>query len=105
MERKETMKLFEGYLIERENAPATIQKYKTDVKTFFRYMSSHQESADGEFAEEITKEQLLQYKKLADRALCAEQCKFHAGGAESVSGLRRPGAVEAPQGKDPEKNI
>ena len=62
MERKETMKLFEGYLIERENAPATIQKYKTDVKTFFRYMSSHQESADGEFAEEITKEQLLQYK-------------------------------------------
>ena len=62
MERKETMELFEGYLIERENAPATIQKYKTDVRTFFRYMKSRKEFADGDFAEEITKEQLLQYK-------------------------------------------
>ena len=28
MERKETMELFEGYLIERENAPATIRSIK-----------------------------------------------------------------------------
>ena len=47
MERKENMELFEGYLIERENAPATIQKYKTDVRTFFRYMSSHRNLLTG----------------------------------------------------------
>ena len=30
----ENMKLFESYLLEKENAPATIRKYKTDVHTF-----------------------------------------------------------------------
>lgn len=53
VEKKENMDLFELYLLERENAPATIQKYKTDVRTFFRYMDSNHE---------ITKECLLQYK-------------------------------------------
>lgn len=56
MERKknlENMKLFESYLLERENAPATIRKYKTDVHTFFRYLHENQE---------ITKECLIQYK-------------------------------------------
>lgn len=47
------MKHFESYLLERENAPATIRKYKTDVHTFFRYMHENQE---------ITKECLIQYK-------------------------------------------
>lgn len=35
MERVENMDLFDLYLLERENAPATIRKYKTDVRTFF----------------------------------------------------------------------
>lgn len=53
MEREENMDLFDLYLLERENAPATIRKYKTDVRTFFRYLGGDQE---------ITKECLLQYK-------------------------------------------
>ena len=53
VERTENMKLFELYLLERENAPATIQKYKTDVRTFFRYLGDSQE---------ITKECLIKYK-------------------------------------------
>ncbi len=53
MERVENMDLFDLYLLERENAPATIRKYKTDVRTFFRYLDGDQE---------ITKECLLQYK-------------------------------------------
>ena len=32
------------------------------MRTFFRYMKSRKEFADGDFAEEITKEHLLQYK-------------------------------------------
>lgn len=51
--RTENLKLFELYLLERENAPATIQKYKTDVRTFFRYLGDRQE---------ITKECLIRYK-------------------------------------------
>lgn len=53
MEREENMDLFDLYLLERKNAPATIRKYKTDVRTFFRYLGGDQE---------ITKECLLQYK-------------------------------------------
>lgn len=53
VDRTENMKLFELYLLERENAPATIQKYKTDVRTFFRYLGDSQE---------ITKECLIKYK-------------------------------------------
>ncbi len=53
VEKTENMKLFELYLLERENAPATIQKYKTDVRTFFRYLGDSQE---------ITKECLIKYK-------------------------------------------
>lgn len=53
VEITENMKLFELYLLERENAPATIQKYKTDVRTFFRYLGDSQE---------ITKECLIKYK-------------------------------------------
>ena len=44
---------FRSYLTERENAPATTQKYLTDIRTFFRYL-------DGNL--EITKERLLDYK-------------------------------------------
>lgn len=29
---------FEMYLYERENAPATIQKYLTDIRTLLRYL-------------------------------------------------------------------
>ena len=43
MEREENMDLFDLYLLERENAPATIRKYKTDVRTFFRYLGGDQE--------------------------------------------------------------
>ncbi len=53
METIRNMEFFEEYLLERENAPATIRKYKTDVRTFFRYTQNDQE---------FTKEQLIQYR-------------------------------------------
>lgn len=44
---------FRQYLVERENAPATISKYETDIRTFFSYLGDDRE---------ITKERILRYK-------------------------------------------
>ena len=35
---KVQMEEFKEYLYERENAEATIQKYLTDIRTFFRFL-------------------------------------------------------------------
>lgn len=51
---KEDLKEFEKYLYERENAQATIEKYMTDMHTFFRYL-------DG--CTQIDKACLLSYKE------------------------------------------
>ena len=32
---EEILNQFKAYLLERENSPATIQKYLTDIRTFF----------------------------------------------------------------------
>lgn len=45
---------FGYYLYERENAPATIKKYLTDIRTFVKFM-------DGRY--EIDKERILSYKE------------------------------------------
>lgn len=44
---------FRQYLVERENAPATISKYETDIRTFFSYLGDDRE---------ISKERVLTYK-------------------------------------------
>lgn len=50
----EQIQEFEQFLYERENAEATIQKYKTDIHTFFRFLEGNQE---------IDKKRLLEYKE------------------------------------------
>lgn len=44
---------FRNFLFEKENAPSTIQKYISDIKTFFRYL-------DGDM--DIDKKKVLEYK-------------------------------------------
>ena len=53
--KSEMLNDFKVYLQERENAPATIEKYLRDVRTFLNYMQTCQ-------SEYITKEKLLDYK-------------------------------------------
>lgn len=50
---QEKLKAFERYLYERENARATIGKYMTDMRTFFRYLNGRRQ---------IDKSCLLGYK-------------------------------------------
>lgn len=50
----EDIKKFEQYLYERENAIATIQKYKTDIHTFFRFLEGERK---------VDKAKLLEYKE------------------------------------------
>ena len=50
----EQMGEFENYLYERENAEATIRKYLTDIRTFFRYLGDNLA---------INKKRLLAYKE------------------------------------------
>lgn len=50
----EKIREFEIYLYERENAEATIKKYMTDIKTFFRYLGD---------ALRIDKKKIMDYKK------------------------------------------
>lgn len=45
---------FEQFLYEKENAKATIQKYKTDIQTFYKFLGEEKN---------ITKRKLLQYKE------------------------------------------
>ena len=33
---------FEEFLYEKENAKATIQKYKTDIQTFYKFLGVHE---------------------------------------------------------------
>ena len=51
---REQMEEFEDYLYERENAGATIQKYLTDIRTFFRYLGDDLV---------VNKKRLLAYKE------------------------------------------
>lgn len=53
-ERKEILDGFTGYLYEREHADNTISKYRTDIRTFYRFLG-----ADST----VTKKQLVRYKK------------------------------------------
>ena len=39
---EEILNQFKAYLLERENSPATIQKYLTDIRTFFRFAMDFQ---------------------------------------------------------------
>lgn len=50
----EKIREFEIYLYERENAEATIKKYMTDIKTFFRYLGDDLR---------IDKKKIMDYKK------------------------------------------
>lgn len=52
--KTEQMEEFRIYLYERENAEATIRKYLTDIRTFFRYLGE-------EFT--VDKKKLLEYKE------------------------------------------
>lgn len=52
--KREQMEEFKIYLYERENAEATIKKYLTDIRTFFRYLEQ-------DFI--INKKKVLDYKK------------------------------------------
>lgn len=52
IEEKSILK-FEQFLYERENAEATIQKYKRDLQTFFRFLGGERI---------VTKAELLEYK-------------------------------------------
>ena len=51
--RREQIEEFRQYLYERENARATIQKYISDIETFFNYLA-------GEAI--VDKQKLLDYK-------------------------------------------
>ena len=51
---EESIIRFEQFLYERENATATIQKYRTDIQTFFGFLKG-----EGKF----TKKRLLEYKE------------------------------------------
>lgn len=50
----ESFTAFREYLVERENSPATIAKYQTDIRTFFGYLEGQKF---------VTKECLIQYKQ------------------------------------------
>ena len=52
--RREQIEEFRQYLYERENARATIQKYISDIETFFNYLA-------GEAI--VDKQKLLDYKE------------------------------------------
>lgn len=52
--KREQIEEFKIYLYERENAEATIKKYLTDIRTFFRYLEQ-------DFT--INKNKILDYKK------------------------------------------
>lgn len=51
---EEILNQFKAYLLERENSPATIQKYLTDIRTFFSFCNGFPE---------LNKEILLDYKQ------------------------------------------
>lgn len=50
----EDINRFEHFLYERENAIATIRKYKTDIRTFFRFLENERT---------VNKSKLLEYKE------------------------------------------
>lgn len=52
-EPHDTINEFRLYLYEKENAQATIEKYLTDIKTFFRFLENDYE---------ISKQRILEYK-------------------------------------------
>lgn len=51
--RAEQLEKFKEYLLERENAEATIQKYLTDIRTFIKYLGREQT---------LDKKSILEYK-------------------------------------------
>lgn len=51
--RAEQLEKFREYLLERENAEATIQKYLTDIRTFIKYLGGEQT---------LDKKSILEYK-------------------------------------------
>lgn len=53
-ERREFLERFGEYLYEREYAENTIEKYNTDLRTFFRFLGEDPE---------VTKKRLVEYKK------------------------------------------
>ena len=53
IEPHKSIKEFRLYLLERENAPATIDKYLTDINTFCRFL---------DYNYEISKQRILEYK-------------------------------------------
>lgn len=52
--KREQMDEFRCYLVERENASATVQKYLTDIRTFFRYLGEETM---------VDKQRILAYKE------------------------------------------
>ncbi len=56
IEPHKSIKEFRLYLLERENAPATIDKYLTDINTFCRFLNHNYE---------ISKQRVLEYKDVA----------------------------------------
>ena len=58
IEPHETIKEFRLYLYERENAKATIDKYLTDVNTFYKFLNHNYE---------ISKQRVLEYKEWLQR--------------------------------------
>ncbi len=52
--RPEQIEAFKLYLLERENAGTTIQKYLTDIRTFFGYLGKERM---------VDKQRLLSYKE------------------------------------------
>lgn len=52
--RRDQLEEFKVYLYERENAEATIQKYLTDVRTFYKYLGENLT---------VDKMRLLEYKE------------------------------------------
>ena len=78
IEPHKSIKEFRLYLLERENAPATIDKYLTDINTFCRFL---------DYNYEISKQRILEYKDVAAGTLCCIQCKFYAGSTFAVSGI------------------
>lgn len=80
IEPHETIKEFRLYLYERENAKATIDKYLTDVNTFYKFLNHNYE---------ISKQRVLEYKEWLQRHYAVSSCKFHAGSTFTVFGISR----------------
>ena len=73
---------FTEFLEEKECAPATIEKYARDIKTFTKYLGNDKK---------ITKQRLLAYKEWLIEKLLHFERKLYDSGIESVLDLYRDG--------------